>query len=271
MLRLLSAGTLICVVLTGCGSTSSAGNEGSAVSPETPKRAIEPGPETRANFDENEGDIYHYATAVSDEDKAKGRAVGEVISFRYLGVQSGKHVLENVNPDGRVLGRADCAAPCRIIVRRYGQLTDRLPFDPSSVIGAAFEDAISGHLVAVRKDKPAESSDTGVGQWVYSESNDAGNDAEATGERGEKARCRLTVQGTNYIDGACWVRLETGGSFQIMSLDGTYFAQLHNSNGSGQGYWNESPNATHAHTDLGAMTRSGGCWANESAEICAWR
>src|SRR5690606_35568477 len=37
------------------------------------------------NFDERRGDTYYYIAAVSEEDRKRGRAVGSVSSFQYLG------------------------------------------------------------------------------------------------------------------------------------------------------------------------------------------
>jgi hypothetical protein len=88
--------------------------------------------------------------------------------------------------------------------------------------------------------------------------------------RGKKGRCLLKISGKKFIDGQCWVRLETGGSFQIMSLNESYIAQLLRLDGEAIGYWNETAGSTHAHATLGVMNRSGACWKNVKAEICAW-
>jgi len=88
--------------------------------------------------------------------------------------------------------------------------------------------------------------------------------------RGKKGRCLLKISEKKFIDGQCWVRLETGGSFQIMSLNESYIAQLLRLDGEAVGYWNETAGSTHAHATLGVMNRSGACWKNGQAEICAW-
>ena len=88
--------------------------------------------------------------------------------------------------------------------------------------------------------------------------------------RGKKGRCLLKISGKKFIDGQCWVRLETGGSFQIMSLNESYIAQLLRLDGEAIGYWNETAGSTHAHATLGVMNRSGACWKSGKAEICAW-
>jgi hypothetical protein len=55
---------------------------------------------------------------------------------------------------GNVLLTSECAEPCRIIRNRVGETIERIPFNPGSMIGSAFEDAIAGRLeVAKRRDK----------------------------------------------------------------------------------------------------------------------
>lgn len=88
--------------------------------------------------------------------------------------------------------------------------------------------------------------------------------------RGKKGRCLLKISGKKFIEGQCWVRLETGGSFQITSLNESYIAQLLRTDGEAIGYWNETAGSTHAHATLGVMSRSGACWKSGKAEICAW-
>jgi phage gpG-like protein len=88
--------------------------------------------------------------------------------------------------------------------------------------------------------------------------------------RGKQGRCLLKISGKKFIVGRCWVRLETDGSFQIMSRNESYFAQLLRLDGKAIGYWNKTVGSSHAHATLGVMTRSGACWKNNEAEICAW-
>jgi len=93
---------------------------------------------------------------------------------------------------------------------------------------------------------------------------------EKSNWRGKKGRCLLKISHKTFIDGQCWVRLEAGGSFQIMSLNESYIAQLLRLNGEAIGYWNETAGTTNAHANLGVMSRSGACWKSSKAEICAW-
>lgn len=87
----------------------------------------------------------------------------------------------------------------------------------------------------------------------------------------EGPRCRLQVRGVMRIDGPCRLRVDRDGSFQIAALDGGYFAQVLLTGDEAYGYWNEAPDATHAHAALGALRREGACWKNRDAEVCAWR
>lgn len=84
------------------------------------------------------------------------------------------------------------------------------------------------------------------------------------------ADCLLRVDGHSYIDGRCDFSPDSDGSFTISA--GDYFATLLvDSPGVGQGYWNEDPKATHAHSPLGEMRREQACWVNVKARLCAWR
>ena len=95
---------------------------------------------------EDESSTYYYVTAVSEEDEKKGKAVGNVIGFRYLGKNDkGQHTLRQITKDGKPLSKSFCSEPCRIIKYEDGE---RVAYDPSSIIGAAFQDAINGHLKA---------------------------------------------------------------------------------------------------------------------------
>lgn len=107
----------------------------------------DPGPQRR--YDERDGDIYYYVSAVSEEDRQKGRATGTVVGFRYLGKVGDVYRLQSVSGSGLI---SECRKPCRIIKNYYsgGSLTPSA-FSPTSIIGAAFTDAFNGFL------KPAQS------------------------------------------------------------------------------------------------------------------
>jgi len=87
-------------------------------------------------------------------------------------------------------------------------------------------------------------------------------------------RCLLQIRGRKYINGQCDITfIEKGtGSFEITeSRKNGYFAQVLIDNDNAQGYWNGQRGATHAHSSLGELVRSGACWENKIAKICAWK
>lgn len=96
------------------------------------------------NYDERRGDTYYYIAAVSEEDKKKGLATGQVIAYQYLGTNSsGEHILANLRNNGTVSHRARCIKPCRIIDTDYG---GKIAYSSISIIGSAFDDAFRGKL-----------------------------------------------------------------------------------------------------------------------------
>ena len=84
--------------------------------------------------------------------------------------------------------------------------------------------------------------------------------------------CLLAAGGRKIIEGACLLSpIGEDGSFQIASPDGALFAQvLITGEGTGDGYWNGTAGAGHAHDPLGSLRRTGGCWIGETAILCVW-
>ncbi|EGL64352.1 hypothetical protein AGRO_2993 [Agrobacterium sp. ATCC 31749] len=80
--------------------------------------------------------------------------------------------------------------------------------------------------------------------------------------------CVLEVGGAKAIDGACyWGPYGSmDGSF-VIKANG-YFAIIEIDNDEADGWWNDTPGATHAHTGLGKMKRDGKCWKSESVNVC---
>jgi len=98
-----------------------------------------------------EGELYGYVTAVSEEDQKRGRAVGDVLMFRYEGVHEGLYGLTAIDGSGRPQYSYECARPCAAIKVYTWQGIERWAFNPDSVIGAAFTDAFNGKLEPVRR------------------------------------------------------------------------------------------------------------------------
>ena len=76
------------------------------------------------------------------------------------------------------------------------------------------------------------------------------------------------MKGRTYIKGVCQFNSSADGSFQISGKD--YFAYVNLvSPGVAEASWNADPASTHAHTPLGEVRQSGGCWAGKAVKICA--
>lgn len=95
------------------------------------------------NYDARDGLIYSYFAAISEDDRKAGKAAGDVVSFAYMGKKNGKHVLARVDSDGSILGYSSCAKPCAVITKSDGS---QVTYNESSIIGAAFADALAGRL-----------------------------------------------------------------------------------------------------------------------------
>lgn len=131
------------LALAGCDAGNTKSNESGGQplpATEAAAEAATPEPPT-PNYVEYRKGVYYYASEVSENDKKNGKAAGEVHGFRYLGK----------NADGEmVLAVADapsvkftCTDPCRVIHQSTGQ---DYSFEPTSVIGGVFADAMNGLL-----------------------------------------------------------------------------------------------------------------------------
>lgn len=94
----------------------------------------------------------------------------------------------------------------------------------------------------------------------------------ALAEGGRPANCLLVVKGKEAIRGEClFSPSDKNGSFSITGYNGQFFAVvLISAKGVAQGYWNEEPYSTHAHSSLGELLRQDGCWVNSFASVCAY-
>lgn len=140
-------------LLSGCGSSENASSDETVAAPAAPIVPTKPA----RNYTEEENGTYFYIAAVSDEDRQKGVAAGEVIGYRYLGLNDKQqHTLQLVAETSNATMKAYCSDPCAIIKFENG---DRISFNPSSIIGAAFQDAINGHLIPFKEQpKPVAKS-----------------------------------------------------------------------------------------------------------------
>jgi hypothetical protein len=89
------------------------------------------------------------------------------------------------------------------------------------------------------------------------------------------AQCFLSIDGKTYIDKVCNGEFEKDGSFTLgagETAHDRYFVYANeNDDGTMAGYWNGTEAESHAHEDLGTLSQSGACWANDHARVCAWK
>ena len=133
--RTVAFGTAL--ALAGCGESPT----GSATAePDATPTAEAPTP---PNYVEHRKGVYYYVAAVSENDQKDGHGAGKAIGFKYLGKNAdGEYTLVAVSENGAAIGKATCADPCKII-HDQGETFE---YNPQSVIGSAFEDAINGRL-----------------------------------------------------------------------------------------------------------------------------
>lgn len=98
----------------------------------------------------------------------------------------------------------------------------------------------------------------------------------APGAFARPGKCLLKVDGRIYLNAICNIELSADGSFSIGTGEyarSKYFAAVTVEPGTGRatGVWNGAAAESHAHDDLGTLTRRGACWRNERATVCAWR
>ncbi len=103
-------------------------------------------------------------------------------------------------------------------------------------------------------------------------------------------RCLLQIEHRTYISGTCAYNIGPGGAFEMhgphqiwagidypatqSSLEqrsNDYFVQVDPFEGTWIGAWNWDKRSTHAHTDLGELTRKGACWVNARVRVCLWK
>jgi hypothetical protein len=174
------------------------------------------------HFDDQEGDTYFYASAVSEEDKKKGKAVGGVVNFRYLGESGGVHKIASVDDRGRALLRYECPTPCRIIKRTFDSEIERIPYDPQSVIGAAFEDALNGSLRVTRlsgadaKLRPSDNTIPAafIGEW--------NTDTGACGTDNNDSRLRISASHIRFYESDAEVQRVTVLNQRAIKVDASF-------------------------------------------------
>ena len=114
-------------------------------------------PAAEPHYASREGDKYYYVSAVSEEDKKKGIAVGDVVITRNLGRVDGKQTLAWIKEDGTVESVSTCSHPCKIIkeVDANGGNLRLIPYNEESIIGMAFADSFNGFMKKSKRAAPA--------------------------------------------------------------------------------------------------------------------
>ena len=99
--------------------------------------------------------------------------------------------------------------------------------------------------------------------------------APITEARAFMGRCLLQVDHRAYLNGPCNIEMLGEGSFSIGTGENRsrYFAYVlvDRATGRASGSWNGPSAASHAHEELGELTRQGACWVNARARVCAVR
>ena len=132
--------SLVALGLAGCGKAPPAPVASEAVD-SLPSEEASSAP--TPNYAEHRKGVYYYIAAVSENDQKDGHSAGKALGFKYLGKNAeGDYVLGVVDDSGKVLAKATCADPCRVI-HDFGQTYE---YNPKSVIGSAFQDAMNGLL-----------------------------------------------------------------------------------------------------------------------------
>lgn len=161
--------TVLAIALASCGD----GNSKIPINAQTDAVATDASSRSKPapNYAQEENGVYYYIAGLSEEDRKKGQAAGDVLGYKYYGKNAeGEHVIANVlsakGKETEIL-RSSCTDPCVIIKHPDGT---RIAYNPESVIGAAFQDAIHGNL-KVSEDKVAAAEaalaalDSWTGNW----------------------------------------------------------------------------------------------------------
>ena len=133
---------LMAATTVSCGEPAEKSSAPSVVSPPAVYLPPEP-PKPPHRYGLKDGNSYAYIAGLSEEERKKGKASGDVLMFRYLGKKNGIHTVANLNNAGQTTIKSSCAEPCVIIKYTDGS---RSAFTPESIIGAVFQDAIAGYL-----------------------------------------------------------------------------------------------------------------------------
>ena len=85
-------------------------------------------------------------------------------------------------------------------------------------------------------------------------------------------RCILEVKGKIFIDGPCRFSPSENGGYAISSRNKWFAIVNVFGDGEVKGSWNndEGYPASHAHDDLGTLSKNGACFVGSIARVCAY-
>jgi hypothetical protein len=134
------------------------------IEPAIPNNVIEPVPTHEYAFEENGN--YGYISEVSEEERRHGRATGNVSLFAYRGRIGTTYHVSAVGEDGRTTLAYECGTPCVAIKRMVGSnVAARIPYEPRSIIGAVFTDAMAGQLRVTREPAVTRNNRAAAANW----------------------------------------------------------------------------------------------------------
>lgn len=137
------------VALSACGEPTPAANATASAETIDENSLALPTPSAPQshNYTEASKGVYYYVGEVSENAKAQGVAAGHVSGFKFYGTtDDDQYILGIVDDDGRTIGKAFCNDPCVIVRPSIGPKFGA----EGTIIGAAFQDAISGQLEKVK-------------------------------------------------------------------------------------------------------------------------
>lgn len=140
-----------------------------------------------------------------------------MIAYRYLGKIDGRHSLVSVS----TAIRYECGEPCRIIMFQDRGSKQRIAYSADSIIGSAFEDAISGLLepVKAREAKVEPPSPSAIPERFHGEWN---ADLSACGTGLSDSRVRIEASRVLFYESVAEVKSVAAEGPANLKVTGTF-------------------------------------------------
>ena len=134
---------LISNFLSACGETQTKAEQDVQPAP-APQVAVK-----EHNYNLKDGLEYGYEPALSDEARKTGKAVEEMLMFKYAGKRD--NVYQVYTKEGAMVTVAECTAPCEfaklyVFYNNKFQTKKHMRLEPGILIGFVIEDAQNGKL-----------------------------------------------------------------------------------------------------------------------------